>query len=99
MDLALRPETRDYRDGLRAWVDEHLPDAWRDVPVGTGDDQAYVAMRREWGRMLHCAGWLAPHWPVAHGVAAHPGFAQHQRPSGAGVTVHALHHPHRHHPR
>ena len=67
MDLALSPETREYRDGLRAWVDEHLPDAWRDVPVGTGDDQAYVAMRRGWGRMLHRAGWLAPHWPVAYG--------------------------------
>jgi alkylation response protein AidB-like acyl-CoA dehydrogenase len=67
MDLALSPGAVAYRDQLRAWVDEHLPEHWRDVPVGTGDDAAYVAMRSEWGRMLHRGGWLAPHWPVAHG--------------------------------
>lgn len=67
MDLALSAEAAAYRDELRSWVEEHLPARWRDVPVGTGDDAAYVAMRREWGRMLHRGGWLAPHWPVAHG--------------------------------
>ncbi|MBW0112214.1 acyl-CoA dehydrogenase family protein [Pseudonocardia oceani] len=67
MDLALSAEAAAYRDELRSWVEEHLPAQWRDVPVGTGDDAAYVAMRREWGRMLHRGGWLAPHWPVAHG--------------------------------
>ncbi|GAA2536160.1 MULTISPECIES: acyl-CoA dehydrogenase family protein [Pseudonocardia] len=67
MDLALSAEAAFYREELRSWVEEHLPAQWRDVPVGTGDDAAYVAMRREWGRMLHRGGWLAPHWPVAHG--------------------------------
>ncbi|MCF7550794.1 acyl-CoA dehydrogenase family protein [Pseudonocardia sp. WMMC193] len=67
MDLALSPAAREYRDRLRAWVDRHLPDQWRDVPTGTGDDAEYVKMRSEWGRKLHRDGWLAPHWPVEFG--------------------------------
>lgn len=79
MDLSLSPDAVRYRDGLRQWVDENLPEKWRDVPVGSGDDAAYVEMRREWGRLLHRDGWLAPHWPQAHGgrglgVDAHLAF-------------------------
>ncbi|CQD23893.1 acyl-CoA dehydrogenase [Mycobacterium lentiflavum] len=67
MDLGLSVEAERYRDGLRDWVSANLPPQWRDIPVGTGDDQTYVAMRREWGRRLFEAGWLAPHWPTEYG--------------------------------
>ncbi|CAN5627278.1 acyl-CoA dehydrogenase family protein [soil metagenome] len=67
MDLALSTEATEYREQLLKWVDEHLPPHWRDVPFGTGDDEQFVLMRREWGRMLHGGGWLAPHWPTEFG--------------------------------
>lgn len=67
MELALSGAALDYRDELRDWVAATLPVEWRDVPVGIGDDAAYVAMRRDWGAMLHEGGWLAPHWPAACG--------------------------------
>ncbi|MGQ0481080.1 MAG: acyl-CoA dehydrogenase family protein [Pseudonocardia sp.] len=67
MDLSLTPEAERYGEGLRAWVEDNLPQQWRDVPLGTGNDDDYVAMRRAWGRQLAEAGWLAPHWPVEYG--------------------------------
>lgn len=67
MDLGLSVEAERYRDGLRDWLSGNLPPQWRDIPVGTGDDQTYVAMRRQWGRRLFEAGWLAPHWPKEYG--------------------------------
>jgi alkylation response protein AidB-like acyl-CoA dehydrogenase len=67
VDLSLTPEAERYGEGLRAWVEDNLPQQWRDVPLGTGNDDDYVAMRRAWGRQLAEAGWLAPHWPVEYG--------------------------------
>ena len=67
MNLAWTAEVLEYRARFAGWVEEHLPDEWRDVPVGTGDEAAYVHMRREWGRRLHQGGWLAPQWPLEYG--------------------------------
>jgi alkylation response protein AidB-like acyl-CoA dehydrogenase len=67
VDLSLTPEAERYGQGLRAWVEDNLPQEWRDVPLGTGNDDDYVAMRRSWGRQLAEAGWMAPHWPVEYG--------------------------------
>lgn len=67
MDLALSPAAEQFRERFARWLDLHLPSEWCDVPVGLGDESQYVETRREWGRMLAGAGWLAPHWPVAYG--------------------------------
>lgn len=67
MNLGLSPSAEHYRAGLKDWVSANLPSRWRDIPVGTGDDESYVATRREWGRRLFEAGWLAPHWPTEYG--------------------------------
>ncbi|PND54372.1 hypothetical protein CRM90_28310 [Mycobacterium sp. ENV421] len=67
MNLGLSASAEHYQAGLKNWISANLPPQWRDIPVGTGDDESYVAMRREWGRRLFEARWLAPHWPLEYG--------------------------------
>src|SRR6266481_9508399 len=67
MDFRISEAGEKLRDELRAWIDDNLPDEWRDVPPGSIDEESYVAIRRGWGRKLHAGGWSAPTWPKAYG--------------------------------
>jgi alkylation response protein AidB-like acyl-CoA dehydrogenase len=65
MDLAFSPEERAFRDEVRAFIRERLPeDVRRKVQAGdplVKDDYA------RWHRILHEQGWVAPNWPKEHG--------------------------------
>src|SRR4051812_11190770 len=58
MDLNDTPELAEYRTKVRAWLDEHKPEA------PARDD---VPARREWQRKLAEAGLAAVTWPADYG--------------------------------
>lgn len=51
---------------FRAWLDENLPEDWRDVGFGD-DEERVVEVRKGWGQLLHQGGWAGPTWPTDWG--------------------------------
>lgn len=66
MDLSLSPQAQSLAAKFRRWIDDTLPDEWRNLRIG--DDEAHhVHVRRQWGRMLADGGWAGPAIPTAYG--------------------------------
>src|SRR5690349_18633279 len=68
MDLRFSAADEEFRADFRAWLDEHLPAAWRD-PGFWADrtpDEAFE-LRRRWEADKAIAGWAGIHWPVEFG--------------------------------
>ena len=67
MDLAWSPKDLEFRDEVRAFLDENLTDdlrrAGRLMTSVYADHEASMA----WQAILHERGWAAPAWPAAHG--------------------------------
>ena len=61
MDLTLSPQEQEFRDELRAWLDENHPG-----PEPEGDEAAFE-FRKEWQRKLADAGWAGLSWPEEYG--------------------------------
>jgi pimeloyl-CoA dehydrogenase large subunit len=65
MDLRYSPEERAFRDEVRAFLTENLPEDLRrrmiDGDYGNRDDLVF------WSRVLNAKGWAVPHWPVEYG--------------------------------
>jgi alkylation response protein AidB-like acyl-CoA dehydrogenase len=72
MKLEFSPEDLEFRDEVRAFINEHFP-AW------VRDAESRDAMTREhylaWHKVLHAKGWVAPAWPVEYGGATWRGKA------------------------
>ncbi|GMU41654.1 MAG: acyl-CoA dehydrogenase [Chloroflexota bacterium] len=85
MDWNDSPEQAKFREEVRTFIQDHLPERYRDPKRGTGlfeggwqsdrksDDDSAQAAAREWAESLAGRGWIAPHWPKKFG--------------GAGLTV------------
>jgi alkylation response protein AidB-like acyl-CoA dehydrogenase len=63
VDLTLSPSEEQFRDEVRAWLEENHPGP---EPEGEGLD-AVVEFRREWQRRLYDAGWAGISWPSEYG--------------------------------
>ncbi|MCB2037901.1 MAG: acyl-CoA dehydrogenase family protein, partial [Ottowia sp.] len=65
MDLAFTPEELKFRDEIRAWVKEHLP---QDIASKVHKAQRLTRddMQR-WARILGKQGWLGYGWPKQFG--------------------------------
>jgi alkylation response protein AidB-like acyl-CoA dehydrogenase len=61
LDLTLSPTEQEFRDELRAWIEDNHPG---EEPKG--DDEAFE-FRREWQRKLHQAGYAGLSWPEEYG--------------------------------
>src|SRR5215469_3298752 len=65
MQLSYTPAELAFRDEVRAFVRERLPEESRRKVLGG------LKLKREdhlaWHRILHERGWVASHWPVEHG--------------------------------
>jgi alkylation response protein AidB-like acyl-CoA dehydrogenase len=61
VDLTLSPSEEEFRDGLRAWLEENHPG---EEPEG---DEAAFKFRRDWQRKLHEAGYAGLSWPKEYG--------------------------------
>ena len=65
MDLNDTPELAAYRARVRAWLEQHKPEA----PEPRRDDPEGVAARRAWQRRLAEGGFAAVTWPAEYGGA------------------------------
>lgn len=65
MDLRYTPEEIAFRDEVRAFLKDNLPEDVRqrlgNGEYGNKDDLV------SWSRILNDKGWAVPHWPVEHG--------------------------------
>ena len=61
MDLTLSPSEQEFRDELRAWLEENHPG---EEPQG---DEEGFEFRREWQRKLHKQGYAGLSWPKEYG--------------------------------
>ena len=67
MDLAWSPADLEFRDEVRAFLEEKLtPDLRRAGRLMTSVYSEHEASLR-WQAILHERGWAAPAWPVEHG--------------------------------
>jgi len=68
MDFAFTDAELAFAAEARAWLDTHLPQAWRRDHAWTrADDPAWLEVARDWQRMLFEGGWAAIAWPRADG--------------------------------
>ncbi|MEH3033702.1 MAG: acyl-CoA dehydrogenase family protein [Aeromicrobium erythreum] len=63
MDLRLNDEQAAFRDEVRTWLEENVPDE-RFAPPS---DPEGLAQHRAWEKQLFAAGLAAVHWPTEHG--------------------------------
>ena len=66
MDFNLSTDEQAFRDELRAWLAVHCPRDWAKIRPTLGRDEQARALI-DWQRLLHAAGYVGLHWPVAHG--------------------------------
>jgi alkylation response protein AidB-like acyl-CoA dehydrogenase len=74
MDLNYSPDEAAFRDEVRTWLGEHLPDELREKVVNYKELGKDDLLR--WHRILAEKGWVAPDWPLEWGG---PGWTVVQR--------------------
>jgi alkylation response protein AidB-like acyl-CoA dehydrogenase len=65
MDLELTRHEREFRDQLRAWLREHVPEPWSGS--ASEDRQGLADYLRRWQRKLFAGGWAGISWPREYG--------------------------------
>ncbi|MGD9892757.1 MAG: acyl-CoA dehydrogenase family protein [Dehalococcoidia bacterium] len=68
MDFRDSPAEATWRQEVRTFLQEQLPDAVRGPMYGEEDGDRDEAMR-EWRQRVATKGWIAPHWPTQYGGA------------------------------
>ena len=61
MNLTFSEEEEAFRQEVRAWVREAMPEDMLEKARGEGHYTPLDTLR--WHRILHEKGWIAPHWP------------------------------------
>jgi len=70
-ELPLSHADREFRDEVRAWLDEHLTGEFSDqAHRGGPDDDDNWELRRAWEAELASGGWLGLSWPREYGGRA-----------------------------
>src|SRR5688572_11187850 len=67
MNLDLTTEEAAFRDEVRAFLEESLPQNLREagkLTVSAFTDKDY---NMPWHKILYAKGWVAPSWPVEYG--------------------------------
>jgi alkylation response protein AidB-like acyl-CoA dehydrogenase len=67
MDFEFRPEEKQFREEVRAFLKEELPDWWRGL---FSDDDRVTGLTRQICEKLAARGWLTLSWPHEYGGAA-----------------------------
>ena len=65
MDLQFTPQEQAFRDDVRAFLKDQLPA--RIANQVKAGQRLSKADQEEWHAILNARGWLANHWPEAHG--------------------------------
>ena len=67
MDMSFSPADLAFRDEVRRFLADELPQRLRDGMNGTPSVFVEPEIGLEWQRILHARGWLATSWPVEAG--------------------------------
>ena len=67
MDFDFRPEEKQFREEVREFLKQELPDWWRGL---FSDDDRVTGLTREICEKLAARGWLTISWPREYGGAA-----------------------------
>jgi alkylation response protein AidB-like acyl-CoA dehydrogenase len=67
VELKDSAEEREFRQGLRAWLEQNLPAGWNTPEWQEPEDR--VGFLKEWTRKLHDAGYSGLAWPKEYGGA------------------------------
>ncbi len=54
--------TESLRAEVRGWLADNIPAGWREAMTGV-EQEAFVALQRDWFAKLVSAGYATPHWP------------------------------------
>ncbi|WP_164499267.1 acyl-CoA dehydrogenase family protein [Sphingopyxis witflariensis] len=76
MDMLNDPELAAFRDEIRTFLSEHLPDELHRAASRATSVFMDPAVSLPWQRILNARGWAAPDWPEAFGG---PGWNEAQR--------------------
>ena len=73
MDFRDKPEEAAFREKVRQFLNEELPDRFRGISAyeggGRGDVRSRFGELKEWRTKLADKGWIAPAWPQEYGGA------------------------------
>ncbi len=67
MDMDFSPEDLAFREEVRSFLADNLPERLRDGARRTPGVFVEPDIGMEWHRILYRQGWVAPHWPKADG--------------------------------
>ena len=67
MDLNPTLQERQFRDGLRAWLEAHAPRDWEARQSATDSMEARFAFLRDWQRQVYEGGWAGLSWSKEYG--------------------------------
>jgi alkylation response protein AidB-like acyl-CoA dehydrogenase len=67
MDIDLSPEDTRFRDEVRAFLRDHLPEAVRNGAAATPSVFVEPDIGQAWHAILNKQGWLGYQWPAEHG--------------------------------
>jgi alkylation response protein AidB-like acyl-CoA dehydrogenase len=70
MDLSYSPEEEDFRNKVRRWLEENLPNSGLRGQARIHGDTTILQRMRDWHRRLYEAGYLALSWPKEYGGQA-----------------------------
>lgn len=70
MDLTVKPEYRQFRDEVRAFLEENLTADLREAGRLATSVFHDVERSMAWQKILNKKGWAAPHWPKNSAVPA-----------------------------
>lgn len=69
MNFDLTEHETTFRDNLRQWLDNNLPQGWGETVFEPVDMHEKVAFLKDWSRKLYEAGYAGLNWPKAYGGA------------------------------
>jgi alkylation response protein AidB-like acyl-CoA dehydrogenase len=72
MDFRDSPEEAAFREKLRGWLAENIPEGWGQPGHKEPEGQARLEWYREWSRRLYEAGFIGLTWPKAYGGYEQP---------------------------
>jgi alkylation response protein AidB-like acyl-CoA dehydrogenase len=70
MDFRDTPEEAAFRAELRTWLEENIPQGWKEAGPGRG--RSDEAVSREWSKKLYDAGYAGLTWPREYGGQGAP---------------------------
>ena len=69
MNFDLTDTEKQFRDNLRQWLQDNLPDGWGETVFEPVELQEKIAFLKDWTRKLHLAGYAGLSWPKEYGGA------------------------------